>query len=185
MNKGLKVKLSDDSVFDLERILKDIRVLRLLVMDDNKSIAQKVTVRDDGVIIFGKNRWEWVNWLFGENEKIGFIELSMNLIQIFSNTVDGDIPEEKRAKNVISMAKEWFEAVLTDGDWDQAVRLLFYCYYIGFRNPKELAELKTQPNNKGKGEKIGDVNYVLLRTGLGLMVQDFQTGNFYNLTKRK
>lgn len=184
MGKGLiQIKLSDDSVYDLERILKDIRVLRLLVIDDS-IIAQRVTVKDDGTVILGKNKWEWVNLLFRENKHIGFMDLSMNLIQIFSDTVDGDVPEEKRAKNIVKMATEWFNAALADGDWDQAVRLLFYCYYIGFRNPHELAEDKKKGGNKGKGEVIGKMNYVLLRTGLGLVAQDME-GNFWDLSQRR
>lgn len=185
MSKGLiQIKLSDDSVYDLERILKDIRVLRLLVMDGG-TIARRVTVKDNGTVILGKNKWEWVNLLFRENETINFMDLSMNLIQIFSNTVDGDVPEDKRARNIVKMATEWFNAALAENDWDQAVRLLFYCYYIGFRNPHELEEdKKKHGNNKGKGEVVGKINYVLLRTGLGLVAQDME-GNFWDLSRRR
>lgn len=140
---GLTVILQKRSIDDLYRILQDEQVLNLLVMEGNY-IARRITINNDGSVIFGRYKSSFLNWLFREEKVLSFMDLSMNLMHILSGNADVSVSEEAKMNRNASMFIDWYNAAIHRKDWDEAVRLLMYCYYLGFRNPPELKEEKQQ-----------------------------------------
>ena len=153
--------LSQQSIFDLERILNDPTVTSLLMVGKGRetSVAKKWRVKNDGSVTFYKHLSPLANWWFRDEKKLSFNDFMFSLIQILSRGKEGDIPKTvEEAKTMkVGMTIDFLNELLDGGNYNEIVKSVFVGWYLGYSNRdlvRNVEEGNTYNENTTRGQDI-------------------------------
>ena len=153
--------LSQQSIFDLERILNDPTVTSLLMVGKGRetSVAKKWRVNNDGSVTFYKHLSPLANWWFRDEKKLSFNDFMFSLIQILSRGKEGDIPKTvEEAKTMkVGMTIDFLNELLDGGNYNEIVKSVFVGWYLGYSNRdlvRNVEEGNTYNENATRGQDI-------------------------------
>jgi hypothetical protein len=204
------IRLSDQSKSDIEFIMRDPELLPLFILD-NKHIARRVEITDEGDIIFHRYRQGWLSWFFKEIKTYSFVDISMRLIDIFSHEINTEASDKEYTMRSVEMLNDWYKSAISEKNFDKATWLLVLFYILGYRGRNELAkfikdtykrpqmipQLTDNPHTnhintryedielKGNGKSTITINGVLVEDGQGRAVLIAPDGNMYGIENKR
>lgn len=124
------MKLSNQKKALLKIILGDKKFLHLLLDEKDLEIFKHITIDDDGNVIFGKSKYNFINYAFNTKIVVSFADITAKIIRALKDGIDKS--SEMGRRITCSLNQEYLDNILDSDDKNKLVDSLFMIYYHGY-----------------------------------------------------
>lgn len=124
------MNLSNQKKALLKIILNDNKFLHLLLDERDLEIYKHITIDDNGNVIFGKSRYNFINQAFNTKILVPFTDISAKIIRALKDGIDENSEMGQRISNALN--QEYLDNILNSDDKNKLVDSLFAIYYHGY-----------------------------------------------------
>lgn len=168
------IALSNEVILDIERMLKDPKLLQLL-MDGKGNKWQNIQIKRDGDVIIGRYPHQWINKIFGEEYRFSFIDFVYNMVSILSkntNNLHYNQTHSVVREEIVKMVGK----AITNEQYNRLIMELYVIFYLHFSHPELLSE---SVDNQQKGNcNNNSISGVYIQAADGKIVFDINRNVF-------
>ena len=124
------MKLSNQKKALLKIILNDNKFLHILLDEKDLEIYKHITIDDDGNVIFGKSKYNFINIAFNTKIVVPFTEISARIIRALKDGIDKESEMGQRISCALN--QEYLDNILDSDDKNKLVDSIFAIYYHGY-----------------------------------------------------